>query len=536
MADGMEVEGAGMATVAIRTALERILSGSIRIPAFQRGFVWTTDNISFLMDSIYRNYPIGSILLWRTKDALEKERDLGPFSLPVPEKDYPVDYVLDGQQRLTSIFSVFQTTLSGKSSTEAFDIYFDLQAPEGALEDQFVSIFEPGSDPSRYFPLRAIFDTATFFEIASGLSSDNKNKVVELQRRFQEFQLNLDVIEFENKDEIAIIFERVNRAGIRLDAFQLLSAWTWSSEFDLNESISELAQDLEPFGFHELSADPNLMMKCFAAVIKGDAQLKDVVSLHGPTVRERFEEIKRGILGAIDFLKKQLLVESLSLMPYPAMLVPLSAFFATPAVSGIHPSDKQREAIIRWYWRSCLSRRYSSGVGRAHAADIALMNSLKSGSQIDILKSVRPIDPSFFIENRFAIGNVNSKILINLLSQKRPASLLSGAKIDLAVVLQKGNKNEFHHIFPRAHLKKSGLENDKINAIANICFLSKSDNNRIKDKDPSVYVSMITADKKEEILDTNLIPVGFESLTYDEFLDKRSEIIAGFANALAELS
>ncbi|WP_293876787.1 MULTISPECIES: DUF262 domain-containing protein [unclassified Sphingomonas] len=293
-----------MATVAIRTAIERILSGSIRIPAFQRGFVWTTDNISFLMDSIYRNYPIGNILLWRTRDTLEKERDLGPFALPKAEKEYPVDYVLDGQQRLTAIFSVFQTTLQANSSTEAFDIFFDLQAPDGALEDQFVSIFETGADPNRYFPLRAIFDTARFFKIASELSEDNKDKVVELQRRFQEFQLNLDVIEFDNKDEIAIIFERVNRAGIRLDAFQLLSAWTWSSEFDLNESISELASDLEPFGFYDLSSDPNLMMKCFAAVVKGDAQLKDVVSLHGPTVRARFDEIKRGILGAIDFLKK----------------------------------------------------------------------------------------------------------------------------------------------------------------------------------------------------------------------------------------
>lgn len=524
-----------MATVAIRTAIERILSGSIRIPAFQRGFVWTTDNISFLMDSIYRNYPIGNILLWRTRDSLEKERDLGPFSLPKPEKEYPVDYVLDGQQRLTSIFSVFQTTLKAKGSTEAFDIYFDLQAPDGALEDQFVSIFEPGSDASRYFPLRAVFDTARFFEIANGLSADDKNKVVEMQRRFQEFQLNLDVIEFENKDEIAIIFERVNRAGIRLDAFQLLSAWTWSSEFDLNESISELASELEPFGFQDLSSDPNLMMKCFAAVVKGDAQLKDVVNLHGPTVRDRFDEIKRGILGAIDFLKKQLLIESLSLMPYPAMLVPLSAFFATSALSGIHPTDKQREAIVRWYWRSCLSRRYSSGVGRAHAADIALMNSLKSGQEPEVLRSVRPIDANFFIENRFAIGNVNSKILINVLSQKQPVSLLSGAKIDLAAVLQKGNKNEFHHIFPRAHLKKNGLENDKINAIANICFLSKSDNNRIKDKEPSIYVSMMTQEKKNEILETNIIPSEFSSLSYDDFLHERSVLISNFANALADL-
>lgn len=215
------------------------------------------------------------------------------------------------------------------------------------------------------------------------------------------------------------------------------------------------------------------------------------------------------------------------------MLVPLSAFFATSSLSGVHPTDAQRQAIIRWYWRSCLSRRYSSGVGRAHAADIALMTLIKAGQDPDILRSVRPIEPSFFEENRFAIGNVNSKILINILSQKNPVSLLSGAKIDLSSVLQKANKNEFHHIFPRAHLKREGLENDRINAIANICFLSKSDNNRIKDKEPSAYVSMMTDGKIDEILQTNLVPVNFATLSYDEFMRDRSILIANFANSLA---
>jgi hypothetical protein len=523
-----------VATVTIRTTIEKILSGSIRIPAFQRGFVWSTDNISFLMDSIYREYPIGSILLWRTREKLEKERDLGPFSLPEPEKDYPVDYVLDGQQRLTSIFAVFQNSLAPKSSTEAFDIFFDLEAPEGALEDQFVSVIEPGSDEARYFPLRAIFDTSRFFEIANNLTPERKEKVLLLQRRFQEFQINLDVIEFDNKEEIAIIFERVNRAGIRLDAFQLLSAWTWSSEFDLNEAISDLSTDLEPFGFSDLSADPNLFMKCCAAIVKGDAQLKDVVTLHGPTVRERFEEIKRGILGAIDFLKNQLLIENLTLMPYPAMLVPLAAFFATDAASGVHPNSGQRELILKWYWRSCLSRRYSSGVGRAHAADIALMQHIKRGDDVDVLKATRPIEPNFFVDNRFSIGNVNSKILINILSQKRPRSLLSGGLINLSAVLQKANRNEFHHIFPRAHLKREGHENDVINAIANISFLSKSDNNTIKDKAPTTYAGLIPSDKLVEILASNLIPPDFSDISFEDFLPKRAAMIASYANSLAD--
>ncbi|ARO88034.1 DUF262 domain-containing protein [Nitrosospira lacus] len=84
----------------------------MRIPAFQRGFVWEPDRVAYLMDGIYKGFPFGSLLFWRTKEELKTERDLGPFKLPPPVEDYPVDYVLHGQQRITSIFGVFQTELA----------------------------------------------------------------------------------------------------------------------------------------------------------------------------------------------------------------------------------------------------------------------------------------------------------------------------------------------------------------------------------------------------------------------------------------
>ena len=92
----------------IRKIIEKITSGEIRIPAFQRDFVWEPNQVQFLMDSIFKGYPIGSLLLWRSREQLSYDRQLGPYSLPDPQKDYPIDYVLDGQQRITSIFSTFQ--------------------------------------------------------------------------------------------------------------------------------------------------------------------------------------------------------------------------------------------------------------------------------------------------------------------------------------------------------------------------------------------------------------------------------------------
>ena len=94
-----------MDPLTIRELIDDTLQGQIRIPSFQRGFVWEPDRVAYLMDSIYKGFPFGSLLFWRTDEQLRIERDLGPFKLPPPKADYPIDYVLDGQQRVTAIFA-----------------------------------------------------------------------------------------------------------------------------------------------------------------------------------------------------------------------------------------------------------------------------------------------------------------------------------------------------------------------------------------------------------------------------------------------
>ena len=84
-----------MGEVSIRSLIEQVQQGQVRVPAFQRGFVWDHDRIAFLMDSIYKGYPFGSAILWQTKEQLTSERRLGPFGLPEPTANFPISYVLD---------------------------------------------------------------------------------------------------------------------------------------------------------------------------------------------------------------------------------------------------------------------------------------------------------------------------------------------------------------------------------------------------------------------------------------------------------
>jgi hypothetical protein len=518
--------------VPIRKIIERVLAGEIRIPAFQREYVWSPENVAFLMDSIYRGYPIGALLLWQTREALTNEKQLGPFELPKPRENWPIEYVLDGQQRITSLFGVFQTELRPNEPGDWFDIYFDLRAPEGALEEQFVPVPPDQVQVDRHFPLRSLFDPIEYRKATDGLSAEDIKRVDVLQARFKEAFVPVETITTPEREQVAIIFERVNRAGVPLDTFQLLSAWTWSPEFDLTESFRELAAEVEPFGFEKIENESNLLIRCCAAVISNDASPATIVNLHGPTVRERFQEVRTGVLGAIDFLRQALNVFSLDVMPFPAMVVPLAKFFATTSTDGYHPTSAQRVELVRWLWRSFFSRRYSSGVGRALATDIAALAKLRADEVTKISNFSCSVDSRFFLENTFGLGSVNTRTFLLLLASLSPKSLMSGVPVNLQEVLKQCNATEFHHVFPKKYLTASSVESKRQNLLANICFLSRSDNQRISGRAPSEYKGMLAADSLPDTLLSNGLPTNALDITYDQFLHDRSELLVARAQAL----
>lgn len=154
--------------------ISRISNGDIKIPAFQRGFVWNQEQIVDLLDSIYHNYPVGSILFWSSNDRLRSSRNIGGLKLPDRDPEYPVNYVLDGQQRLSSIYAVFATdrefeNISGSYAVdpEAFNLSFRFKNEEFLPSSQI----ESGDEA---IALSSLFDTEAFFEALENLSTDNQ--------------------------------------------------------------------------------------------------------------------------------------------------------------------------------------------------------------------------------------------------------------------------------------------------------------------------------------------------------------------------
>ncbi|MBW6522111.1 DUF262 domain-containing protein [Sphingomonas sp. RHCKR47] len=404
----------------IRRLVDRITSGDIRIPAFQRDFVWENEQVAFLLDSIYKSFPIGTVILWKTDARLTSEKDLGAFKLPEPGKDYPVNYVLDGQQRLTSLFSTFQTELQPQSD-DWIDIYFDLSASDNVQESSFHALQPEEVDNSRHFPVKTLFDTVEYRRATKDLDEDTLRRVDDMQARFKEYLIPNETFESSDRNKVAIVFERINRAGTQLDVFELLSAWSWSEDFDLVQKFSELQEKIATHGFDGLVDDKDLQLRICAGVITGETSPDKILDLQGEDIRNQFVKIENGILGAIDFLSREVGVAHFRMLPFPGILVPLSCFFATTKADGVNYTTNQKRDLLRWFWRSVFSRRFSSDVNERQATDITEMNRLRDNPnyQMKLPRAEVKID---FEKGNFAAGNANSKSLVLLLTSRGPHS------------------------------------------------------------------------------------------------------------------
>ncbi|WP_247527510.1 DUF262 domain-containing protein [Bradyrhizobium sp. 199] len=516
----------------IRKIIEELMAGRMRVPNFQRGFVWDPERVAYLMDSIYKGYPFGSILLWRTKQELTHERDLGPFQLPQNDPEYPTDYILDGQQRITSIFGAFQTEITLPQKPLWAKIYYDMKGSENAQESSFTAL-EDNEVSERHFPIGCLFDPVLYRKETADYDDATIARLDKIQARFKEALIPVQTITTEDKTAVAIVFERVNQRGVELDTVQLLSAWTWSGDFDLNQRFEDLANDLTPFGFKDVGGDKDLLLRCCSAVMVRDPSPDSLISLNGSKVREDFDHVVTGIKGAIDFLRKNLHVENLDNLPYNNLLVPLTVFFAGEPSKQKKVTNNQRKEILRWFWHTCIHRKYNSQPIKSLREDVVEFAKLAEGSLAKLTHPANSFTPLFFLTNTFRLNSVVSRTFILLLAQNGPRSFISGNKIDLRKALKEYNRNEFHHIHPRSFLKTS--KNSKLDdsCLANMCFLSRSDNNTISGSAPSEYRKKLGEDI-DDIETANFLPPSTWEDDFGQFVSARATLLFDYAKELLD--
>ncbi|WP_159574014.1 DUF262 domain-containing protein [Curtobacterium sp. 18060] len=530
---------AELKSISIRKLLEQVGEGQVRIPAFQREFVWDADHISHFIDSIYKGYPFGSLLFWSTQQKLESDRHIGPYELPTPGEKASTTYVLDGQQRVTSLFMTFQTDFTRPESDAYPDIYFDLSAEPSAQQPQFLALHGSDVDSSAHFPLRTLFDSTAYRKATNEFDEEQLQILDDLHSRFKEAMLPVQEIETEDRGTVAIVFERINHQGVELSPIELLAAWTWRDDFDLRQKFVDLEEELELFSFGDAVVGGDLVLRSCAAILSGDPTVDSLMRAEGEVIRDAYTKVVNGIKGAVDFLNSQLNVHTVKTLPYPLMLVPLATFFAKE--DGVLPryTEAQLSQLKKWFWRSCFSERYSGQTSRAAKADVAEMASLRDGAVSEIANFGVAVGANFFLETSFRMGSARTATFVNMLASEGPYSFISGNKIDLRSVLQAYNKSEFHHIFPKAYLEELGVDGREINNLANFAFLSRDDNNKIRRKAPSDYRSLMPAigtTAASNIMDGGFLAESDFASEYESFRATRAARLAERATELCQLT
>jgi uncharacterized protein with ParB-like and HNH nuclease domain len=211
----------------------RILSGDILLPKFQRDFVWEKDQIIDLLDSVRRGYPIGSILLWQSRQELRSEKRIADLDIDLPRPDYPVNYLLDGQQRLSTICGAM--FWNGDYPKSRWNIAYDLRAQKfnhlDSLDDPPLHQIRLNrlSDPSAYFS-----HVATLNLLDASDKEDLKRRAQDLFNRFEDYKIATVTLGDMSIKDVAPIFERINSTGTRLTIVDLMRAATWSSRSRLD--------------------------------------------------------------------------------------------------------------------------------------------------------------------------------------------------------------------------------------------------------------------------------------------------------------
>ena len=285
--------------------ISKIEQGLIKIPAFQREFVWPMDKTLFLLDSIARRYPIGAFLFWQTSDFVNSLRNVGNLQLADAPSGYPVQYVLDGQQRITSLYAALR---SAQINGQAYRIVADLDSTPASEEIFFAK--EPDDESTVLLSVLLGDDYGGLF---AKLTPERQKRFNVIRDTFLNYPFSVTLVEGGDLDIVCDLFERINNTGVELSVFDLLVARTWSPPeeqggFDLRASYDELCSELAEVGFDEIP-EP-VIAQLTGAIVKHECTRKAILSISRAEMREDWTQLAESMRSAVDYIRKKMRINA----------------------------------------------------------------------------------------------------------------------------------------------------------------------------------------------------------------------------------
>ncbi|MGN7820535.1 GmrSD restriction endonuclease domain-containing protein [Chitinophaga sp. 22536] len=506
-----------------------ITIGQVKIPQFQRKFVWDVKASAKLLDSIVKGYPIGTFIYWRTDEELRSVRDLGNLSLPPQTAGEFVNYVLDGQQRITSFYAAVKGVLIQRDNKleNYSNIYIDLQASE---EADIVTTDITGRDEGTYIRLSKLME-GDFTYLAS-FPVDKQIKLNEYKKIFEGYSFRGVNLKNATIDVATEVFTRLNVGGKELTLFEIMVAKTYDAtrSFDLSEKYEELMNELRLVGYDTISSAT--ILQVVAILLKKDATRKQILRLGKKEFIDMWPRAVFCIKSSVDFFRSYGVPVS-RLLPYNALIVPFSYFFF------LHPDNPAGYMIQRledFFWRCSLGFRYSSSVEGKLSQDIEKIDTILSDQTPAYEWSIDITPEGIKKAGSFSTGRSYIKAILCLYTMHKPKSFNNHLDVQIDNNwLKVSNSKNYHHFFPKAWMKKNSPQtNDEmVNHILNITIVDDYLNKRqIKAKAPSEYIGSFAIDnlRIKESLMTHLIgdiiEFGIINDDYETFFTKRAEMVS----------
>jgi len=472
-----------------------------------------------------------TFIFWRTNDRLRSIRNVGRMNLPEPRDGEYITYVLDGQQRITSLFASLKGVKikrENKHESDYSKIYIDLKASD---EEQLVITDVEGRAAKSYLSINDLLSGEITF--LATYPPDTLKKIEQYRRTLDSYDFSIIEVKDARIDVATEIFTRINVGGKALNLYEIMVAKTYDSEkpFDLSEKFVELLLELQNSKYETIPAIT--VLQTLSVLYQKDCTRKDILKIPKDKFIEMWVPTVDAIKQAIDYFRTCYEIPVSRLLPYNALIIPFSYYFYK---NKEKPTGDLKDRLQDFFWRASLGARYSSGVESKLVSDIDKIDKMINGQPI---KYEWPVNTTAqFIEDNgwFATGRSYIKAILAIYSSLNPLSFEDNSKviIDNSWLKIASSKN-YHHFFPKAYLKNARPSEDYfyVNHIANITIVDDQLNKvKIKAKAPSKYIGAFAKKNKgiDRALKTHLIAgiaeFGIDSDDYDMFFKKRIKLIS----------
>lgn len=520
--------------------ISEIQKGQIKIPKFQRDFVWRIEKTAKLLDSILKGYPIGTFILWETNERLNDIKNIGNLELPPVPDDIKVQYVLDGQQRITSLYAAFLGASIQKEGekkiTDYGSIFVDLEGDIDNNDEQIIVSEHTEQTERTEYTFITLNEVLNFndnlLEIQERFSDEQFKKIHQYSQIFSTYDFSTVVLRKEDIDSAIEVFTRINTGGQTLTLFEIMSAKTYDEEqkFDMQDRFQKLLEELENNSkYNTISSTVILNVLGLILSKNKECKRKVVLQLDKQSIIDIWDDVISALKDSIDYFRSVYRIPVSTLLPYDALLVPFTYFFY---YQKENPKGEQIKYLEEFFWRISLSQRYSSSTESKLAQDIRRIDEILKGERPNYDEIKVFLDsPKDLIETGFSAGSSYCKAVLCLLAFYEPKDFQNNGKVILDNSwLKVANSKNYHHFFPKSYLKNRGIGNE--NSIVNITLVGSDLNKRkISAKAPSIYIQDFMDENdglsksiKSHLID-NIDDFGIHSDDYSVFLEKRSTAI-----------